>query len=275
MIRLTLIALFILSNTLLPAQVEQESSGIDESKLYASTKQVNQFFKRFNGEEDESGNRYYEKDKQFRDDGLRKKYISILFDEGNGGISNATKKLFINDVIDKKNPKFLDFHNEGWFAEVNAIFNRNGKEESVMLFFKIQQQGKGYAWVLDKASAQYYKPVFKKDSSDQRAFIHPMSHELDFMNLHKAFNNQRAIDYTANDFVPDYLSLFLYDLAGKKLTFKTVKSLNFHFFQCDGWYFSISEFNRPGYNTGWLISDLTPVETKNVPMVKAYIYDQK
>ncbi|HNP19131.1 MAG TPA: hypothetical protein PKL31_11890 [Fulvivirga sp.] len=274
MIRYFLAATFILISFHLRAQIEQEG-GIDESKLYASTKQVNQFFKRFNGEEDQGGNRYYEKDKDFRDADLRKKYISILFDEDNGGISKTAKKQFINDVIDKKNPKFLDFHNEGWFAEVNAVFNRNGKEENVILFFKIEKQGLGYAWMLDKVSANYYKPMFKKDSGANRAFIHPMSHELDFMNLHKAFNNQQAMDYTSDNFSPDYLSLFLYDLAKKQLTFKTVKSVKFHFFQCEGWYFSITEFNRPGYNTGWLISDLTPITNQDVPALKAYIYDQK
>ncbi len=274
MIRYFLAATFILFSTHLLAQIEREGD-IDESKLYASTKQVNQFFKRFNGEEDQGGNRYYDKDKDFRDAELRKKYISILFDEDNGGISKATKKQFINDVIDKKNPKFLDFHNEGWFAEVNAVFNRNGKEENVVLFFKIEKQGLGYAWLLDKVSANYYKPMFKKDSGANRAFIHPMSHELDFMNLHKAFSNQRAMDYTADDFSPDYLSLFLYDLSKKQLTFKTVRSVRFHFFQCEGWYFSITEFNRPGYNTGWLISDLTSITNEDVPALKAYIYDQK
>ena len=54
----------------------------DESKLYAETKQVNQFFRRFNGEEDEKGERYYPKDKQYRSEKLRRKYIGMLFDAG-------------------------------------------------------------------------------------------------------------------------------------------------------------------------------------------------
>ena len=274
MIRFYLITFFILVNTFLFAQIEQEGS-IDESKLYASTKQVNQFFKRFNGEEDLKGNRYFEKDKQFRDTELRKKYISILFDEANGGISKESKNSFINDVTNKSNPKLLDFHQEGWLAEVNAVFKRNGKDENVILFFKIQQQGQGYAWVLDKVSLAGYKPIFKKDTSDNRAFIHPMSHELDFMNLHRAFETNKIMDFTSDDFTPDHLSLFLYELANKKLTYKTVKNVNFHFLQCDGWYFSITEFNRPGYNTGWLISDLTPIMPQDVPALKAYIYDQE
>ncbi|HTE34253.1 MAG TPA: hypothetical protein VK666_27930, partial [Chryseolinea sp.] len=63
----------------------------DESRLYAETKQVNQFFRRFNGEEDEKGDRYYPKDKLYRTEKLRKKYIGILFDASNTGISNDLK----------------------------------------------------------------------------------------------------------------------------------------------------------------------------------------
>src|SRR5882672_9189733 len=63
----------------------------DESKLYAESKQVNQFFRRFNGEEDEKGNRYYPGDKPYHSDKLRKKYLGILFDENNNGISHALK----------------------------------------------------------------------------------------------------------------------------------------------------------------------------------------
>ena len=52
------IALILLVNLpfMLPAQIVQgDGSTRDESELYASTKQVNQFFRRFNGEEDQKG----------------------------------------------------------------------------------------------------------------------------------------------------------------------------------------------------------------------------
>src|SRR6478609_6005768 len=66
----------------------------DESRLYAQSKQVNQFFRRFNGEEDEKGDRYYEGDKHFHSAKLRKKYLSILLDEENKGITRVIKKEF-------------------------------------------------------------------------------------------------------------------------------------------------------------------------------------
>src|SRR5678816_580971 len=99
----------------------------DESKLYAESKQVNQFFRRFNGEEDEKGNRYYPKDKQYRSEKLRKKYLTILFDESNAGISNALKSEFAKFVVDKPDQSILNFHGGNWFSEVNAIFSLNGR----------------------------------------------------------------------------------------------------------------------------------------------------
>lgn len=275
MIHRFFITFLIFIPSFLPAQIAQEDSGIDESELYASTKQVNQFFRRFNGEEDQKGNRYYEADKAFRSMDLRKNYLTILFNADNNGISKEQKKQFINDVTDKQNPKYLNFHEDGWFAEVNAVFTRGGKEENILLFFKIQQQGQGYEWVLEKASIEAYKSSFTKDSSSNKSFIHPMSHELDFMNLNKAFRNSKGVDFTARSFKPDYLSIFLYELANNRISFKTVKDLKFHFFQCEGWYFQISEFNRSGYNRGWLISDLTPINKEQVPALKALIYDQQ
>ena len=87
MIRILLINLLICLPFMLPAQIVQEDGSTrDESELYASTKQVNQFFRRFNGEEDRKGRRFYEGDKEFRDVSLRKNYITLLFDKENQNI---------------------------------------------------------------------------------------------------------------------------------------------------------------------------------------------
>src|ERR1044072_223285 len=108
--------LIVLFPSFLQAQLVEEKD--DESKLYAETKQVNQFFRRFNGEEDEKGERYYPKDKQYRSEKLRKKYIGMLFDAGNAGINGDLKVQFAKDVLEKTKPVILDFHGGSWFAEV-------------------------------------------------------------------------------------------------------------------------------------------------------------
>ena len=268
---LVFITLILLSFSL-QAQLVDEMD--DESKLYAENKQVNQFFRRFNGEEDEKGERYYPKDKLYRSEKLRKKYIGILFDASNGGISPDLKVQFAKDVIDKDKPVILNFHGGNWFSEVHTLFLMNGKEVPVTLFMELEKHHQGTSWVISKVYADMFKPYFERDTVKVGKFLHPLSHELDFMNLRKAFNNPDSVSqYTLKKFVPDHLSVFLYEVKKGNLKFKTVQEVKFHFFQIDGWYFELSQFNRPGYNTGWLISNLVKIKNESEKnLLRKYVY---
>jgi hypothetical protein len=250
----------------------------DESKLYAQTKQVNQFIRRFNGEEDEKGDRYYAKDKLYRNEKLRKKYLGILFDASNNGINNDLKVQFAKDVLDKAQPAILDFHGGNWFSEVHTTFTMNGKNQTVILFMELEKDHLGSKWVISRVHADMFDPYFKRDTSKVGKFIHPLSHELDFMNLRKAFaNSDSVVQFASKRYIPDHLSLFLYEIKRGNLKFKTVEEVKFHFFQINGWYFELSQFNRPGYNTGWLISNLVKVnnETEKNLLRKFLYYERK
>ncbi len=260
----------------LPEMVWAQSGSLtkeDESALYASTKLVNQFFRRFNGEEDEKGDRYYEGDRNYRQAKLRQKYLPILFDASNTNISDNLKEEFIEEVAEKKDQLFLDFHQSGFFAEVNAVFDDRGNESNLILLMVLQQERLGYEWVIDDVVSSKYQGLFGKDTTANKKFIHPMSHELDFMTLRKALqDNDRPEDYTPHAFEPDYLTLFLYEMKTGKQQFKTVQDVKFHFFQIDGWYFEITNFKRSGYNTGWLISNLVKLNPGEDDLLKAYLY---
>src|SRR3954471_4423941 len=121
--RFKLILPLILLTSYLQAQLTNDME--DESKLYAESKQVNQFFRRFNGEEDEKGKRIYPGDKQYRNAKLRKKYLSILFDGSNGGMTEPLKAEFTKNVLDKSETSVVDFHAGNWFSEVQATFAFN------------------------------------------------------------------------------------------------------------------------------------------------------
>lgn len=246
----------------------------DESKLYAETKQLNQFFRRFNGEEDEKGERYYPKDKQYRNEKLRRKYIGMLFDAGNTGINADLKTQFAKDVLVKTSPVVLNFHGGSWFSEVHTTFSMNGKDEPVTLFMELEKDHEGTKWVISKVYANMFTPYFKRDTTRVGKFLHPLSHELDFMNLRKAFLMTDSLSqFTVKRFVPDHLSVFLYELKKGNLKFKSVNEVKFHFFQISGWYFELSEFNRPGYNTGWLISNLVKINNETEKnLLRKYLY---
>lgn len=246
----------------------------DESRLYAESKQVNQFFRRFNGEEDERGNRYYAGDKQYRSDKLRRQYFRVLFDESNTDISASLKAEFVKEMLDRGEKSILNFHGGNWFAELHTTFTMNGKQQPVILFMELEKHRLGTRWVIQKVHADMFDPYFEKDTLRVGKFLHPMSHELDFMNLRKAFDNKDSINqFIVKRFVPDHLSLFLYEVKRGNLKFVTVNEVKFHFFQIDGWYFGISEFNRPGYNTGWLISNLVKLNSQaDKDLLRKYLY---
>ena len=183
------ITLLITSFGMAPGQgLFSPGSPKDDGRFAASTKQVNQFFRRFNAEESQDGSqRYYSGDALFRDRELRGKFISILFDNETSGISSQMKTEFMREVLSESQPQFLSFHEGEWFAEVLAVFQYKGRSENVTLFLKIQPEGLGYEWVIDKVVFQPFKDIFKKPSGTDKSFIHPLSHELGFMNLRKAF----------------------------------------------------------------------------------------
>lgn len=257
------------------AQIVDDNYEI-EQQLLASTKQLNQFFKRFNGEENNKGDELEPGDRLYRSPRLRKRYLSMLFDEEYAQISKDLKNKFIDFTTKPSSPEYLGLRSDEWFAVVNTTFEYEGREESIALYMQMQQEGLGYEWVISGISFSKYKQMFDKQRGETKEFLHPMSHELDFMNLRKALVKDGSPEsYTLADFEPDYLTLFLYEVKKGLLKFKEVNRINFHFFSLEGWYFTLNNFNRAGYNTGWLISDLTEINKSQKEQLLKLIYDQK
>jgi hypothetical protein len=237
----------------------------DESVFYAQTKQVNQFFMRFNGEEDVQGKRLYAGNPGYRDLKNRKKYLNMLFDNSSPVISPDTKFVFIDDALNKKNPAFLDFYSKGWFAEVATSFLYKKEKVNIILYLKIEKQNDGFKWVISDVYFDRFQSWFThlNDTTNLKYFIHPMSHELDFMNLHKAFREPEKLDYYfEKEYQPDMTALFVMEMKNGNLSFLDVNNVKFHIFQVPNWYFELSWFNRNNVNSGWLISNVLRVNDK-------------
>jgi hypothetical protein len=264
-----------------PALLMSQSLGQfvdDETDLYTSTKQVNQFFRRFNGEENVKGERLYPEDKGYRDPDLRKNYFANLFNNENSFLDEGLKAEFQADMLDKTKPVYLEFHGGDWFAEVTTTFIYQGTERFLTLFLQLEKDTVGSKWVINEVFFEPFARIFANQDSLRLAgqkFLHPMSHELDFMNLARTFENKSSLEhYLAWKYHPDYLTLFIYEFKKGNLTFKTINKVKFHFFQVDGWYFELSDFNRKGYNTGWLISALVKVSRVEKEVMLKYIYHE-
>lgn len=247
----------------------------DESAFYAQTKQLNQFFKRFNNEEDQYGNRYYPGDSLYHDNEMRLSYLKMLFDMENAGMSNELKEEFISSVTDTDSAIYLDFHGPLWFAELATTFKYYKNDENLILFLELEQERLGYKWVITNVYFDKFLRQFYKGDEDkiQKSFLHPMSHELDFMNLYKAFKKPEYVEYYAGkNYRPDYLSLLLYEIKKGNMKFERSGHLKFHFFQIEGWYFEVSYINRPGNNSGWLISKLYKItQEEKDQLIKFYL----
>jgi hypothetical protein len=248
----------------------------DERMLYAHTKQVNQFFRRFNGEEDRYGNRLSINDPLLKNQEFRKEFISFLFDKESNIIDRNLKTEFINDVVDNHQPRLLNFHGGNWFAQVKTLFIYKGKETECTLFLKLQEESVGSKWVITNVLFAPFTSYFVSIDSlpeTKQKFLHPLSHELDFMNLIKVFKQDQIIEqFAESGYSPDYLSLFIYEFRKGNLKFNNILEVKFHIFQVENWYIELSEFNRKSNNSGWLISNLLKISEADKEVLKKFIY---
>lgn len=256
---LTLLVLVALIKTT-DAQVYNNLGDVetDERALYTMTKQMSQFISRFNYEEDQYGKKLNPSSPDYRDRQKRKSVLPLLFDMENQRTNGSLRDFFIADLTET-NSNYFEFLGGKWYSEVSATFKWKGKSVDISMIFAIEQENLGSKWVLTNVYFPEFSKLFPKGdiAEQQKHFLHPMSHELDFMNIHKVFKTPECVEYYASEsYSTDYLTLFFYEIKNGNLVFEKVNSEKFHVFQIDNWYFEVSWFNRSGYNTGWLISNL-------------------
>ncbi|MCR5659351.1 MAG: hypothetical protein K6G25_08510 [Bacteroidales bacterium] len=246
---------------------------MDETELYAMTKQMGQFMRRFNYEEDQFGYRLNPKDPNYRSNEMRRKSLPILFDQEKYGTQTDLQRYFIEDVT-KGDSTYMTFLGGKWYSEVSCTFKYNGKPVNVILFLAVEKEGLGSKWVLTNVYFSEFNKLFPNGEMAEREkhFLHPMSHELDFMNIYKAFQDPEVIEYYASSsFTPDYLTLFFYEIKQGKLVFQHVDAVKFHVLQIKDWYFEVSWFNRSGLNSGWLMSNVIYMpEKEKTNLIKFY-----
>lgn len=230
----------------------------DEKAFYTMTKQMSQFMSRFNYEEDQYGTKINPESPDYRDRMKRKNVLPLLFDMENPRTNGSLRDFFIADLTEK-DANYFEFLGGQWYSEVSATFKMNGEKVDISMIFTIEQENLGSKWVLTNVYFSDFSKLFPKGdiTEQQKHFLHPMSHELDFMNIYKIFKTPECIEYYASkSYTPDYLSIFFYEVKCGNLVFEKINSEKFHVFQIDNWYFEVSWFNREGFNTGWLISNL-------------------
>lgn len=259
---------FVLMLSFLSTPIMAQSIGevhMDEANLYAMTKQMGQFIRRFNYEEDQFGYKINPKSPDYHNKQKRQQSLGILFDQETYGNQPDLQRFFIEDVT-ATDSTFMTFLGGRWYSEVSATFKYNGKLVNLIMILGVEQEGLGSKWVLNNIYFSEFNKLFPTGeiTEKEKHFLHPLSHELDFMNIYKIFKEPEIIEYYASKrFEPDYLTLFFYEIKKGNLIFQHVDSVKFHVFQIKDWYFEVSWFNRNSSNAGWLVSNLIYLPEKD------------
>ena len=270
----TLLILFLSVCFVIPGKAQSIGNvQFDEANLYAMTKQMGQFIRRFNYEEDQFGYKINPKDPAYRNTEKRRQSMAILFDQQTYGSQPELQQFFIEDVT-SNDSTFMTFLGGRWYSEVSATFKYKGKPVNIIMILGVEQEGLGSKWVLNNIYFSEFNKLFPTGeiTEKEKHFLHPMSHELDFMNIYKIFKEPEVIEYYASkSFEPDYLTLFFYEIKRGNLVFEQVDTVKFHVFQIKDWSFEVSWFNRSGSNAGWLISNLMYIpEKEKKDLIKFY-----
>ena len=112
---------------------------MDEANLYAMTKQMGQFIRRFNYEEDQFGNKINPKDPSYRNRQKRQQSLSILFDQATYGSQPDLQRFFIEDVT-ADDSTFMTFLGGCWYSEVSATFKYKGKDVSLIMILGVEKE---------------------------------------------------------------------------------------------------------------------------------------
>jgi len=96
-------------------------------------------------------------------------------------------------------------HGGSWFAELAATFNYYGGKEICSCFYSLKRKPGLKMGDYHVYFNRFLRLFYKGDESEiTNSFLHPMSHELDFMNIYKAFRDKNYVEYYASQtYQPD------------------------------------------------------------------------
>lgn len=243
-----------------------------QNEFVWQVKQIDEFIERFNNDDD-AFIKEHAKDKFLSVELNREMLIKSLLNIAGKNWNINEIKTFIKQVNDSQNPVRLNFYDPGWCAKVNCIVIWNKKAENVTLTLKVEKYAnESSKWVITGVEAGFLKGQHQKDSVENCALtdlpapvnsttsLNPFSHATSFMNIkHVSQDKLNIANYFLKPTSPDTdeLLTFVSEILHNRLEIKNAVSIKYFFYQVQGWLFEVQQYNRPGKNSGWLISKLT------------------
>ncbi len=175
-----------------------------------------------------------------------------------------TVLAFLHLVLNPEKPVLLSFTDSNWYAQAECRFLYKGKKVNVPLFLRVSTTNPtGARWAI----AGVGNPSFfgrlpaaplPAPSSGTYHFIPSSSHINRFLSLYRAFGDTtNLVEYFDPLALTDSsVNKLITGLHSRSLKLIAVKQVMFHFFQIDGWFFTVERFERNTTNKGWLINRL-------------------
>ncbi|MBL0341162.1 MAG: hypothetical protein IPP71_09665 [Bacteroidetes bacterium] len=201
-----------------------------------------------------------------------------MFNKQNLNFKPDDIKVFINQVTDSLDPRFLKYNDKEWFAELKCKVSYKNKPTNLTLILKVNKsKNNGYSWDVVSAKAEFlkFKPV-RSDSVIQKNmknfndslllknpeyFLSPVSHGIEFTNVDEIFLNKSKINsYIYPGSRSFELTKLLAVMAKSEIVFGQVDKIRYHLLQINDWVMVLDHFNRKDLNSGWLINQLIKIK---------------
>ncbi|MCD4770641.1 MAG: hypothetical protein K8R35_10800 [Bacteroidales bacterium] len=234
------------------------SQNHSQQQFVARIKQFNEFVDRFNYKTDFNGDKI---DSSFMVKYPRERYLEHLFDrDTSSAIDPLLAEKFIN-YVDSNNLYAYKYSNKIIAAARTKVLSGE-KTETLTIFLNQEIVGDDMVkWVILDVKGSPLN--FMEEDTTHIRFISPSSNETNFINLKRAMEDTTHLqDYAHINYRYDPLSVFFYCLNKNIIEIEHVEKLSYYIIDIPGWCFKIEEFNRPGYNSGWLISGLFETDLK-------------
>lgn len=252
------------------AQTLINDAGEREKHFIYEVKQIDEFFERFNDDDNSFVRKVYAQ-YHVRYNLNRAKLIKSLFNYETKSWNAEEIDRFVNAATNTQHVTKLDFFSNDWYAEAKCKFQQNGTPVDVTLILKIDTDSLMRSkWVVvgvkSNLTGSSSSGATIAPPKDRHQFINPASHANNFIELEKAFEDKENLaDYFDGSFFKRSKGLGFYDaLFHGSIKFLYVKSIRYHFLQMDKWVFTVEYFPREALNSGWLISSLQNIPVSEV-----------
>ncbi len=249
------------------SQVISTNDNSKEKHFVYEVKEIDEFFERFN---DEKGSfiRGVYKAHHVEFNIPRQRLILSLFNYENMTKDSLMINNFISDVTKKKNPIYLKYYGDDWYAELTCRFKYNAASIEIPVIMKIEMtQNKGSKWMIVAigSSALKSKIVVTEmtQSKVKTNIISPTSNGTNFVSLKRVFEDKENLsDYFESAYMKRSNMLEFYNaILNGDIEFMDVTRIKYHFLLDGRWIFTVEDFIREELNSGWLINYMEKVSS--------------